>query len=312
MTDADVVSDAPVLAVVGPTATGKSDLGIALAQHLGGAEIVNADSMQLYAGMDIGTAKVPVADRGGVPHHLLDVWPVSKSAAAHEYQQLARGVIAEIHGRGHVPVLVGGSGLYLRGVLDRVEFPGESPEIRARLEAELEQVGPEVLHARLADIDAEAAAGILPSNGRRIVRALEVVELTGGPFRATLPGFDSVYPRLIKVGIDRADLAERVDRRVEVMMAAGFLDEIRGLLPGLRGSPTAGKAIGYAQLLAVVDDDGRVTGDLDEAVDATKRRTRRFVKRQRSWWRRDPRIVWLDGADPGLLDRAVDTLSAWG
>ncbi len=308
----DVVSDHPVLAVVGPTATGKSDLGIALAQRLGNAEIVNADSMQLYAGMDIGTAKVPPAERGGVPHHLLDVWPIDKSAAAHEYQVLARGVIAAIHGRGNVPVLVGGSGLYLRGVLDRVEFPGESPELRARLEAELEQLGPAALHGRLAGVDAEAAAGILPSNGRRIVRALEVIELTGEPFRATLPGFDSVYPRLVKVGIDRADLGERVDRRVEVMMAAGFLEEVRGLLPGLRGSPTAGKAIGYAQLLAVLDDDGRVVGDLDEAVDATQRRTRRFVKRQRSWWRRDPRIVWLDGAGDDLLDRAADTLAAWG
>ena len=304
--------DGRVVAVVGPTATGKSDLGIAIAQRLGAAEIVNADSMQLYRGMDIGTAKVPVAERGGVVHHLLDVWPVTKSAAAHEYQQLARTVIAEIHARGNVPVLVGGSGLYLRGVLDRVEFPGESPEIRARLEAELDDVGPETLHARLAALDAPAAAGILPSNGRRIVRALEVIELTGEPFRATLPGFDSVYAQLVKVGIDRADLDERVDRRVDVMMAAGFLDEVRGLLPELRDSPTAGKAIGYAQLLAVLDDDGRLVGDLDEAVDATKRRTRRFVKRQRSWWRRDPRIVWLDGADSGLVDRALDTLAPWG
>ncbi|MHA3705142.1 tRNA (adenosine(37)-N6)-dimethylallyltransferase MiaA [Jatrophihabitans sp. YIM 134969] len=309
---AEVVSDAPVVAVVGPTATGKSDLGIAIAQRLGTAEIVNADSMQLYRGMDIGTAKVPPAERGGVPHHLLDVWPVTRSAAAHEYQVLARAAIAEIHARGNVPVIVGGSGLYLRGVLDRVEFPGESPEVRTRLEGELEAVGPGELHRRLTGIDPEAAAGILPSNGRRIVRALEVVEVTGRPFRAVLPGFDSVYPRLVKVGIDRADLDARVDRRVEAMMAAGFLDEVRGLLPELRGSPTAGKAIGYAQLLAVLADDGTVTGDLDEAVDATQRRTRRFVKRQRSWWRRDPRIVWLDGADPELLERAVDTLALWG
>jgi tRNA dimethylallyltransferase len=295
------------VAVVGPTATGKSDLAVALAQRLDG-EIVNADSMQLYAGMDIGTAKLPPAERGGIEHHLLDVWPIGKSAAVAEYQQLARTAIAAVHARGRLPILVGGSGLYLRGALDRLDFPGESPEIRARLYAELHDVGAERLHDRLAAADPEAAAAILPTNGRRIVRALEVIELTGAPFSARMPGFESIYD-LVQLGLDRPDLDERVERRVHRMLALGFLDEVRRLLPaGLRESPTAGKALGYAQLLAVLDDDGRIVGDLDEAVEQTIRGTRRFVRRQRSWFRRDPRVHWLDAADPDLLARAVSTL----
>jgi tRNA dimethylallyltransferase len=295
------------VAVVGPTATGKSDLAVAIAQRLDG-EIVNADSMQLYAGMDIGTAKLPPAERGGIEHHLLDVWPIGKSAAVAEYQQLARTAIAAVHARGRLPILVGGSGLYLRGALDRLDFPGESPEIRARLYAELHDVGAERLHDRLAAADPEAAAAILPTNGRRIVRALEVIELTGAPFSARMPGFESIYD-LVQLGLDRPDLDERVEQRVHRMLALGFLDEVRRLLPaGLRESPTAGKALGYAQLLAVLDDDGRIVGDLDEAVEQTIRGTRRFVRRQRSWFRRDPRVHWLDAADPDLLARAVSTL----
>jgi tRNA dimethylallyltransferase len=295
------------VAVVGPTATGKSDLAVALAQRLDG-EIVNADSMQLYAGMDIGTAKLPPAERGGIEHHLLDIWPIRKSAAVAEYQALARLAIAAISDRGRLPILVGGSGLYLRGALDRLDFPGESPEIRARLYAELDEVGPEALHARLAERDPLAAAAILPTNGRRIVRALEVIELTGAPFTARMPGFESIYD-LFQIGLDRDDLDERVERRVHHMMDLGFLDEVRGLLPaGLRGSPTAGKALGYAQLLEVVDDDGEVVGDLAEAVEQTIRGTKRFVRRQRLWFRRDPRVHWLDAADPKLLDATLSTL----
>lgn len=301
----------PVVAVVGPTATGKSDLAVLLAHHVGG-EIVNADSMQLYVGMDVGTAKLPPAERAGVVHHLLDVWPVTRSAAVAEYQTLARAAIADVHRRGRVAVLVGGSGLYLRGVLDHVEFPGESPVIRARLTAELAVVGARALHARLARGDPEAAANILPTNARRIVRALEVIELTGRPFRATMPGFDSVYPTLVQLGLDRGDLDQRVEQRVQAMMARGFLEEVRGLLPaGLRESPTAGKALGYAQLLGCLDAAGQVTGDLHEAVALTVRATRRFVRRQRSWFRRDPRVQWLDAADPGLLTRALATLGPW-
>jgi tRNA dimethylallyltransferase len=301
------VAEPRVIAVVGPTATGKSDLAVALAQRLDG-EIVNADSMQLYDGMDIGTAKLPPEHRGGIPHHLLDVWPISKSAAVAEYQQLARAAIGEIHARRRVPILVGGSGLYLRGALDRLEFPGESPRIRARLYAELAEAGPQTLHRRLAAADPAAAAAILPSNGRRIVRALEVIELTGRPFTATMPGFESIYDT-VQVGLDRDDLDERVALRVHTMMAAGLLDEVRALLPrGLRASPTAGKALGYAQLLGCLDHDGEPTGDLDEAVEATIRATRRFVRRQRSWFRRDPRIRWFDASAGTLVADVANTL----
>lgn len=301
---AEALADIRVLAVVGPTATGKSDLAVALAQRLDG-EIVNADSMQLYEGMDIGTAKLPVDERGGVVHHLLDVWPLAKSAAVAQYQTMARARIADIHARGKLPVLVGGSGLYLRGALDDLDFPGESPAIRAGLYAALDEVGPEALHARLAQVDPVAAAAILPSNGRRIVRALEVIEITGAPFMARMPGFNSIYDT-VQIGLDRTDLGRRVEQRVERMMTSGLLGEIRALLPlGLRDSPTAGKALGYQQLLAVLDDDGTMTGDLAGAVELTVRGTQRFVKRQRTWFRRDPRVQWLDATAPDLLGQAV-------
>jgi tRNA dimethylallyltransferase len=296
--------DLPVLAVVGPTATGKSELAVGLARRLD-AEIINADSMQLYRGMDIGTAKLPVAQRGGVPHHLLDVWPVAKSAAVAEYQTMARSCIAQVHASGRLPLFVGGSGLYLRGALDRLDFPGESAPIRARLSTELGELGAATLHARLVRLDPEAAGAILPSNGRRIVRALEVIELTGRPFSARMPGFESVY-RCLQVGVDRIDLDDRVAERVERMMAAGLLAEVRGLLPaGLRHSPTAGKALGYAQLLDCVDDHGNLVRSVAPAAEATVRATRRFVRRQRSWFRRDPRIRWFNAAQPDLLDRAL-------
>jgi tRNA dimethylallyltransferase len=298
-----------VVAVVGPTSTGKSELAVALAQRLGG-EIVNVDSMQLYRGMDIGTAKLATELRGGVPHHLLDVWPISKSAAVAEYQHMARTAIATIHARGRLPVLVGGSGLYLRGALDRLEFPGESAPIRARLHRELVARGPQPLHARLGTLDPAAAAAILPTNGRRIVRALEVIELTCRPFTARMPAFESVYDT-VQIGLDRDDLDSRVARRVEAMMTAGLLDEVRALLPqGLRASPTAGKALGYAQLLRVLDDTGALVGDVAAAAAETVGATRRFVRRQRSWFRRDPRVRWFDAADPRLLDAVINVLRA--
>jgi tRNA dimethylallyltransferase len=293
----------PVLVLSGPTATGKSELAVALAGRLD-AEVVNADSMQLYAGMDIGTAKLTVPEQGGIAHHLLDVWPLTKSAAVAEYQALARAAIDQIRGRGRIPILVGGSGLYLRAAVDRLDFPGESPKIRSRLNADLERYGPAELHHRLAERDPAAAAAILPGNGRRIVRALEVIELTGGPFTARMPGFESIYPCL-HLGLDRTDLADRVRLRVDRMLALGLLDEVRRLLPlGLRDSPTAGKALGYQQLLQVLDGDGNLSGSLAEAAEATVRGTWRFVRRQRSWFRRDPRISWLDGAAADLLSAA--------
>ena len=298
-----------MVAVVGPTATGKSDLAVSLARRIGG-EIINADSMQLYRGMDIGTAKLAPAERGGIRHHLLDIWPVTKSAAVAEYQRLARDAIADIAGRGRVPVLVGGSGLYVRATLDRLEFPGESPQIRSRLAAELAEVGPAALHARLARLDPAAAVAILPSNGRRVVRALEVIELTGGLFTARMPAFESIYP-VVQIALEHPALEDRVRLRVDRMMAEGLLEEVRRLLPlGLRDSPTAGKALGYQQMLAVLDEQGELHGNLDEAVELTVRGTWRFVRRQRSWFRRDPRLHWLDAAAPDLLDTALALLPA--
>jgi tRNA dimethylallyltransferase len=289
-----------VITVVGPTATGKSALSIALAQELGG-EVVNADSMQLYRGMDIGTAKLTVAERGGVPHHLLDIWDVTFPAAVAEYQSLARAAIDAILARGRVALLVGGSGLYIRAVLEEFDFPGTDPEIRARLEIELAAGAPAPLHARLQHWDPAAAEKILPSNGRRIVRALEVIELTGRPFTATLPAPTPHY-EAVQIGVDRdADqLDERIAVRVEMMWSAGLIDEVRGL-HGIRDGRTASRALGYQQALAQID--GRLAED--EAKADTIRGTRRFVRRQRSWFRRDPAIVWLDGASRTLVADAL-------
>jgi tRNA dimethylallyltransferase len=291
-----------VIAVVGPTATGKTALAVALAQRLGG-EVVNADSMQLYRGMDIGTAKPTADERGGVPHHLLDVWHVRQAASVAEYRRLARTAIDRLRAAGIPPLLVGGSGLYLRAVLDELDFPGTDPALRARLEEELAEVGAPALHARLAQVDPEAAAAVLPSNGRRIVRALEVVELTGGPFRARLPEPRPHYPAVV-VGLDRepAELDERVAGRVERMWARGFVAEVEALAAdGLREGPTASRALGYAQVLDQLD--GELTAE--EARDRTISATRRFVRRQRSWFRRDPAVTWLDAARRDLLDAAA-------
>ncbi|MFI1864461.1 tRNA (adenosine(37)-N6)-dimethylallyltransferase MiaA [Streptomyces jumonjinensis] len=291
-----------VIAVVGPTAAGKSDLGVFLAQRLGG-EVVNADSMQLYRGMDIGTAKLTVEERGGVPHHLLDVWDVTRAANVAEYQRLARAEIDRLLAEGRTPVLVGGSGLYVRGAVDALEFPGTDPAIRARLEAELDDAGPGALHARLAVADPEAARAILPGNGRRIVRALEVIEITGKPFTANLPGHDSVYDT-VQIGVDvaRPELDERIALRVDRMWEAGFVDEVRALeAQGLREGLTASRALGYQQILNALA--GVCTEE--EARAETTRATKRFARRQDSWFRRDPRVHWLSGAvaDRGELPR---------
>jgi tRNA dimethylallyltransferase len=292
----------PVVAVVGPTATGKTALAVELARRLGG-EVVNADSMQLYRGMDVGTAKPTIEERGGVPHHLLDLWHVREPASVAEYARTARGVIDRLRADGVVPLLVGGSGLYVRAVLDDLEFPGTDPALRARLEGELAAEGPAALHARLAVVDPAAAAAVLPSNGRRIVRALEVVELTGGPFRATLPEPRPHYPAVV-LGLDRdpADLDERVRLRVDRMWQAGLVAEVEALAAdGLREGPTASRALGYAQVL----DQLAGALDPDEAREATVRATRRFVRRQRSWFRRDPAVRWFDAGAADLLDEAV-------
>jgi tRNA dimethylallyltransferase len=296
-----------VVALVGPTATGKTALGVALAHRLGG-EVVNADSMQLYRGMDIGTAKPDEAERAGVPHHLLDLWHVREAASVAEYRRLARAEIDRLRAAGVVPLLVGGSGLYVRAVLDELDFPGTDPEVRARLEAELAAVGPEALHARLAGLDPAAAAAVLPSNGRRIVRALEVVEITGGPFRATLPEPQPHYPA-VALGLDRkpAELDERIAVRIDRMWAAGFVAEVEALAAdGLREGPTASHALGYAQVLAQLDGDLTAA----EARERTVSATRRFVRRQRSWFRRDPATTWLDAARPDLVDAAAALVGA--
>ncbi|GHB50962.1 tRNA dimethylallyltransferase [Streptomyces xanthochromogenes] len=287
-----------VIAVVGPTAAGKSDLGVFLAQQLGG-EVVNADSMQLYRGMDIGTAKLTLDERGGIPHHLLDIWDVTEPANVATYQQLARAEIDRLLAAGRTPVLVGGSGLYVRGAIDVLEFPGTDPEVRARLEGELEERGPGALHARLAAADPEAARAILPSNGRRIVRALEVIEITGRPFTANLPTHESVYDT-VQIGVDvgRPELDERITVRVDRMWEAGLVDEVRALEErGLREGRTASRALGYQQVL-----DAFAGECTEEAARAeTVRATKRFARRQDSWFRRDPRVHWLSGA---MADRA--------
>ncbi|WP_129842810.1 tRNA (adenosine(37)-N6)-dimethylallyltransferase MiaA [Streptomyces sp. RFCAC02] len=296
-----------VIAVVGPTAAGKSDLGVALARRLGG-EVVNADSMQLYRGMDIGTAKLGPDERDGVPHHLLDVWDVTVPASVAAYQRLARACIDRLVAAGRTPVLVGGSGLYVRGALDAFHFPGTDPAVRARLEEELEQRGSGALHARLAEADPAAAQAILPSNGRRVVRALEVIEITGRPFTAQLPGPDEergVY-RALQIGltVERPELDARIAARVDRMWDAGLVDEVRALeRTGLREGRTASRALGYQQVLAALA--GECTEE--EAREETVRATRRFARRQESWFRRDPRVRWLSGAREGregLVERA--------
>ena len=290
-----------VIAVVGATATGKSGLAITLARALGG-EVVNADSMQLYQGMDIGTAKEREAAWQGVPHHLLDIWPVTRTANVADYQALARAAIDGIIGRGHVPVLVGGSGLYVRAALDDLNFHGTDRGTRARLETELAELGPAALHARLAAVDPAAAAVILPSNGRRIVRALEVIEITGGPFTATMPGYEQVRPAVqLGLTLPRPELDQRIEARVEAMWQAGLEAEVKDLVhQGLRDGMTASRALGYQQMLRHLD--GELT--LDEARQETVKATRRFARRQESWFRRDPRIRWLDATAETLLDEA--------
>ncbi|WP_432562199.1 tRNA (adenosine(37)-N6)-dimethylallyltransferase MiaA [Kineococcus sp. SYSU DK003] len=300
----------PVVAVVGPTASGKSDVGVALAQLLAEqgtpGEVVNADAMQFYRGMDIGTAKLTTAEMAGVPHHLLDVLEVTQTAEVAKYQEWARAAFDGVTGRGHVPVLVGGSGLYVRAALDDLRFPGTDPTVRARFEAELERVGPQALHARLAERDPQAAAKILPSNGRRIVRALEVGEITGAPFAASLPEQRYLRPTLqVGLAVPREQLDARIDARVDRMWAAGLVEEVRALEAlGLREGLTAGRALGYAQVLAAFDG----TTTEEEARDLTARLTRRFARKQESWFRRDPRVHWLeapDGSDPVDLARRV-------
>lgn len=294
------------IAVVGPTATGKSDLALDLATELGG-EIVNIDAMQLYRGMDVGTAKLPPDQRRGIPHHLLDVLDVTETATVAAYQSAARAVVEDIMVRGRTPVIVGGSMMYVQALLDEWDFPATDPEVRARWEALLDESGVQALHAALLQADPVAAATILPTDGRRMVRALEVVELTGRPFAASAPTIGTPRWNTAILGVDRetAALDARIETRTALMFDSGLVDEVRGLADaGLREGQTARRAIGYAQVLAYLDGEY----DLDHARERTLIGTRRYVRRQRSWFRRDPRVSWVDGADPELAATALALL----
>ena len=282
---------APIITVVGATATGKSDLALDLAEHLGG-EIINTDSMQFYRGMDIGTAKLPVEERRGIPHHLIDILDVTAEANVQDFQARARTAIADIRDRGHRPILVGGSGLYVRAAVDHMEFPGTDPDIRARLEAEA-AADRWSLHQRLRELDPTAAEKITVNDQRRIARALEVIELTGRAFSAQLPDYQEIEPTIhLGLSMDRPVLHERIAARVELMWDHGWVDEVRSLLEvGLAEGRTASRAIGYAQIRRHLD------GELSaaEAKEETIVRTRQFARRQDTWFRRDPRIHWIDG-----------------
>ncbi len=304
-----------LVAIVGATGTGKSALSLDLADALASlgrkAEIVNADAMQLYRGMDIGTAKLPVAHRRGIPHHLFDVLDVTEDASVARYQDVARETVQGILARGAVPILVGGSGLYVSSVLYDFRFPATDASVRGRLEAELAAEGPAALHDKLIAVDPVAAAAIGPHNGRRIVRALEVVEITGVPFGAGLPERTRTWmpTTILGLRVPRADLVARLDERVRGMWRDGLVDEVRSLLPlGIERAATAGRAIGYAQAIAQLS--GRL-GEA-EAIELTAALTRRYARRQVGWFRRDKLTRWLDYDDPERTDRAVQLVLSNG
>lgn len=290
----------PVIAVVGPTGSGKSDLGVSLALQLGG-EVINADAMQFYRGMDIGTAKISVEERRGVPHHLLDIMDVREEASVSAFQASARDLITEIQNRGKYPILVGGSGLYVRAALDVLEFPGTDPSVRAALEQELEEVGLEALRERLRAVDPVSADRL--GDGRRVVRALEVHRLTGRPFSSFMPVREYFQPAVqIGLSVERSVLHRRLAARVDQMVDRGLLAEVEVLAArGLREGRTAGRALGYSQFLRVLDGESTVA----EAAEQTVVATRQFARRQLTWFRADPRITWLDWDDPDLTARAA-------
>ena len=288
-----------VIVICGATATGKSDIAIQVAQEID-AEIINADSMQLYRGMDIGTAKLPSGERGGITHHLLDVLDVHQDSTVAWYQELARATISEIHAREKDVVIVGGTGLYIKAILDDLNFPDTDPQIRAKLEAEANEFGAASLFARLEELDPAAALAIDRANTRRIIRALEVIEITGQPFTANLPREDSSrYPDAMQFGLvmDREHLRERIDLRVDRMWELGFVAEVDQLISqGIRKGVTAQRALGYSQILAM--RDGAITET--EAKEDTKRATRQYARRQETWFSRDARIQWVAQHQPRL------------
>ncbi len=295
------------VAIVGPTATGKSELALTLAGALGG-EVVNADAMQLYRGMDIGTAKTPQDQRCGIQHHQIDILAVTETASVAQYQRSAREDVEAVLARGRVPIIVGGSGLYVQALLDDLVFPPTDPGVRARWESELAARGAGALHRELDAVDPEAARNILASDGRRIVRALEVVELTGLPFSASAPTVGSPRWDTVFVGLDRdtVELDGRIEARTSTMFGAGFVEEVAGLVRvGLRAGVTARRALGYTQVLDAVDG----VHSMAQAQRVTAAGTRRYARRQRSWFRRDPRLRWLDAADPQLTQLALEVVA---
>jgi len=306
---------AKLIAIVGSTGTGKSELAICIAEALRAegseAEIVNADAMQLYRSMDIGTAKLPLAERRGIEHHLIDVLDVTEESTAAEYQRLARAKILEIQSRGSMPILVGGSMLYVAAVLNNFEFPIRDKNLRAQLEQELVELGPAAMHQKLAELDSIAASRIDPENGRRIVRALEIVTLTGEPFAAALPDEIDSWQEVLEIGLrmDREILVAKLEERVRGMWDRGMVAETKGLISkGLRESVTAGYAIGYAQALAQLD------GELsqEQAIESTTKLTQKYARRQMSWFKRDTRINWLDALDPDGTNSAISLVRQHG
>jgi tRNA dimethylallyltransferase len=287
------------IVICGATATGKSDLAVALAQEIG-AEIINADSMQIYKGMDIGTAKLAPAERGGIEHHLLDILAVSQDSTVAWYQELARQSVTQIHGRGKNAIIVGGTGLYIKSILDDLNFPDTDANVRQKLTEEAKEFGIVQLFQRLEQLDPAAAAAIDRQNERRVIRALEVIEITGKPFTANLPREDSsLYPDALQFGLvmDRAELGERVEARVDRMWETGFVDEVDRLIDeGITKATTARRALGYAQIIAM--RSGEISEDL--AIEETKRATRQYVRRQETWFSRDARINWISPTQPRL------------
>ncbi|MBP6087208.1 MAG: tRNA (adenosine(37)-N6)-dimethylallyltransferase MiaA [Rhodoluna sp.] len=303
-----------LIAVVGPTGAGKSALAIEIAKHIiasgGRAEILNCDSMQFYKGMDVGTAKLTLAEQQGIRHHLFDFLEITDESTAAEYQQLARPLILDLQARGVTPILVGGSMLYVAAVLNVFEFPARDEVLRAKLEQDLIDFGPHEMHRRLQALDPIAASRIIPENGRRSVRAIEIVTLTGEPFAAALPDVPEDWQPVLEIGIngDRDDLRARLETRVHKMWQQGLIDEVRSLESrGIREGKTSSVAIGYAQALRQID--GEITEA--EAIADTVRLTQKYARRQMSWFRRDQRIQWLDYQDSEATAKALAMVDSW-
>jgi tRNA dimethylallyltransferase len=303
-----------LIAVVGPTGAGKSALAINIAKHIiansGRAEIINCDSMQFYKGMDVGTAKLSVAERQGIKHHLFDFLEITDESTAAEYQQIARPLIIELQTKGITPILVGGSMLYVAAVLNLFEFPARDEVLRAKLEQDLIELGPHEMHRRLKALDPVAASRIIPENGRRSVRAIEIVTLTGEPFAAALPEVPEDWQPVLEIGLngDREDLRARLEARVHKMWQQGLIDEVKSLeSEGIRQGKTSSVAIGYAQALKQID--GEMTQS--EAIADTVRLTQKYARRQMSWFRRDPRIQWFDYQDPQATSKALALVDDW-